>query len=102
MEENNKNKELNDEELNEVTGGSTLSPHYFNKQEDVKYIFDIGDKVYVKKSFFSSSVYCWVTWCEPFYDQQYNCYQDAYLVRGVDDSSYYTRALREHIVNQAD
>ena len=95
-------KELSDDDLDDVTGGSNLTLHFFDKEEDVRYIFFVGDIVYVKENIFTKTVRCKIVGREPFHDPQYNCYEDAYIVRGLDGSDLYTRVLRDDIVNQAD
>ena len=106
MEENktkNDNKafeELSDDELNNVTGGGNLTLHFFDKEEDVRFIFFPGDVLYVKENFFSKTVRCVVIRSEVFYDPQYSCYEDLYIVK--DPDGLLRRVLRDDIVNQAD
>lgn len=95
-------KKLSDDDLKKVTGGDNLSLHFFDTREEVRYIFEIGEVVYVKETIFSSTVRCVIESREVFKDPQYNCYLDAYIVRGQDGSSLYTRVLRDDIVNYAD
>ena len=92
-------EELSDAELNNVTGGSNLSLHFFDTEDEVYFIFFPGDKLYVKDSIFSSTVCCKVVSTEAFYDPQYHCYVDMYIVR--DPDGYLRRVFRDDIVNQA-
>ena len=97
---NNTVKELSDDELNNVTGGSNFTLHFFDKEEDVRFIFFPGDTVYVKESFFHTTKRCVVVRYETFYDPQYNCYEDLYIVRGPDN--LLRKILRDDVVNKAD
>ena len=97
---NNTVKELSDEELKNVVGGSNLTLHFFNTAEEVRFIFSSGDIVYVKENIFSKTVCCTVVRREVFNDPQYNCYEDMYIVR--DPDGLLRRVLRDDIVNQAD
>ena len=56
--------------------------------------------IYVKENFFSKTVLCEVIRREPFYDPQYHCYEDLYIVR--DPDGLLRKVLRDDIVNQAD
>ena len=99
MKENN-NRELSDKELENVTGGDNLTLHFFDSEEKVRFIFFAGDVVYVKENIFSKTVRCVVVRRETFYDPQYNCYEDLYIVR--DSDNLLRRVLRDDIVNQAE
>lgn len=104
MSEQNKqleNRELNDNDLGKVNGGSNLSLHFFNTKEEVRFIFYVGDEVYVKETIFSSKVRCRIVGREIFDDPQYHCFLDAYIVRAIDGHDLYTRVLRDDIVNMA-
>lgn len=98
--DNNEVKEISDDDLQEVTGGN-LSLHFFNTPEEVRFIFYVGDVIRVKETIFSSKTKCVVVRREVFKDPQYNCYLDAYVVRGLDGSDLYTRILRDDVVNEA-
>ena len=103
--ENNNIKELNDEELEKVAGGN-LTLHFFDREEDVRFIFWVGDIVYVKETIFNKTKECIVRRREVFKDPQYNCYTDLYVVETTKypkgSSGYlYTRVQRDDIVNQA-
>ena len=98
--ENNVFEEITEDDLNNVTGGSNLSLHFFDTEAEVKFILFPGDIVYVKESIFSKKVRCEVIRCEKFYDPQYHCYEDLYIVRDPDD--LLRRVLRDDIVNEAD
>ena len=103
MEENKKElevKELADKDLDKVNGGGNLSLAFFKSAEKVRYICFVGDMIYVKENFFSKTVLCEVIRREPFYDPQYHCYEDLYIVRDPDDKL--RRILRDDIVNMAD
>ena len=100
MEDNNSIKELSDKELKEASGGSNLTLHFFNTEAEVRYIFFPGDVVYVKENIFSKTVRCVVVRSEPFYDPQYSCYEDLYIVR--DPDNLLRKVLRDDIVNQVD
>lgn len=100
--EEKKNNELNDNELESVTGGSNLTLHFYDSEDQVRFLFNAGDIIYVKENIFTKTVRCKIVRCEVFYDPQYRCYEDAYVVRGLDGSDLYTRILRDDIVNQAD
>ena len=106
MQENNKElninsvKELCDDELNNVNGGGTLSLHFFDTAEEVRFILFPGDTVYVKENIFSKTVKCEVVRQEVFDDPQYHCYVDLYIVR--DPDGLLRKVLRDDIVNQVD
>lgn len=103
MEENktkNKMNELSDADLENVIGGGNLKLHFFDTEEEVRYILVPGQIIYVKENFFTKTVRCEVVRREPFRDPQYNCYVDSYVVRGLDGSDLYTRILRDDIVNE--
>lgn len=93
-------KELSDDELNSVTGGSNLTLHFFDSEAEVRFIFFPGDIVFVKENIFSSTVRCEVVRREVFHDPQYNCYEDLYIVK--DPDGLLRRVLRDDIVNQVD
>lgn len=102
MEENkNKMNELNDEDLEKVTGGANLKLHFFDTKDEVKYILTPKQTIKVKENFLTKTVRCEVVSREPFYDPQYHCYVDSYVVRGLDGSDLFTRILRDDIVNEA-
>lgn len=98
--DNNTVKNLSDEELEDVDGGGNFTLHFFDTEEEVRFIFFPGDKVYVKENIFCSTVCCVVERYEVFYDPQYHCYEDLYIVRGPD--GLLRRILRDDVVNQAD
>lgn len=98
----NNREELNDSSLENINGGSNLSLHFFDTPEQVRFIFFYGDTIYVKEGILYTTKYCRVVGSEVFYDPQYKCYEDAYIVRGIDDPSFYKRILRDDIVNQAE
>ena len=98
MKENN-TLELSDEELENVTGGDNLTLHFFDSENEVRFIFYAGDVVYVKENLFSKTVRCVVVRREVFRDPQYNCFEDLYIVR--DPDNLLRRVLRDDIVNQA-
>lgn len=95
----NKTLELSDEELENVTGGDNLTLHFFDSENEVRFIFYAGDVVYVKENLFSKTVRCVVVRREVFHDPQYNCFEDLYIVR--DPDNLLRRVLRDDIVNQA-
>lgn len=99
IEKDNTINELSDDELNNVTGGSNLTLHFFDTEAEVRYLFYPGDQVYVKENIFCKTILCTVVRHEPFFDPQYNCYEDLYIVRGPDN--LLRRVLRDDIVNQA-
>lgn len=92
--------ELSDDDLKNVTGGSNLTLHFFDTEEEVRFIFFPGDIVYVKENIFSKTVRCEVVRREVFDDPQYNCFEDLYIVR--DPDGLLRKVLRDDIVNQAD
>lgn len=96
-----KRKLLSDSQLSKILGGSNLTLHFYNTREQVRFIFHPGDLIYIKEHWYSSTRHCRVEQCVVFEDPQYNCFEDMYYVRDVDDYSYYTRVLRDDIVNQA-
>ena len=98
--DNNSVEELSDKELEDVNGGSNLTLHFFDSEAEVRYIFFPGDIVYVKENIFSKTVRCEVIRHEPFYDPQYHCYEDLYIVR--DPDNLLRKVLRDDIVNQVD
>ena len=100
MKDNDIVNELADENLENVTGGGNLTLHFFDTEEEVRFIFFPGDIVYVKENIFSKTVCCKVVRREVFYDPQYHCYEDLYIVR--DPDNLLRRVLRDDIVNQAD
>ena len=105
MEENktklvdNNIEKLSDEKLEKVSGGGNLTLHFFDKEEDVIFIFSRFDVVYIKENIFSSSLRCVVDKLVPFYDPQYHCYEDLYEV--IDENNLRHRVLRDDIVNMA-
>lgn len=64
--QNNSSKELIDDELKNVNGRSNLSLHFFDTAEQVRFIFFVGDIVYVKETIFSRTVRCEVVGREVF------------------------------------
>ena len=92
--------ELSDDDLKNVTGGSNLTLHFFDTEEEVRFIFFPGDIVYVKENIFSKTVRCEVVRREVFDDPQYNCFEDLYIVR--DPDGLLRKVLRDDIVNQAE
>ena len=96
--DNNSVKELSDNDLKNVTGGSNLTLHHFDTEQEVRFIFFPGDIVFVKENIFSKTVRCEVIRHEVFHDPQYNCYEDLYIVR--DPDNLLRRVLRDDIVNQ--
>ena len=103
--EENKNKDskvevLSDNDLEEATAGSNLTLHFFDTEEQVRFIFFPGDTVYVKENIFCKTVCCKVVSYEAFYDPQYHCYEDLYIVR--DPEGLLRKVLRDDIVNQVD
>lgn len=100
-------KKLNEKELNSVSGGSNLSMAFFDRPEDVVFILNYGDIVYVKKSIFHKTVRCKVLGRKVFDDPQYNCYTDIYHVITLDyeegDFNYLNcNVSRDDIVNEMD
>ena len=67
-------EELNDDELKDANGGGNLTLHFFDSEDEVRFILFPGDIVYVKENIFSKTVRCEVVRREVFYDPQYNCY----------------------------
>lgn len=92
-------EELSDEELEKVTAGKNFNLHFFDTEDEVYFIFPIGSTVIVKEHFFSSKITCTVKRHKKFYDPQYGCYEDMYVVE--DPDGLLRNVLRDDIVNQA-
>ena len=97
--DNNQVEELSDDDLEKVSGGKNFRLHFFDKEEDVIFIFPDRSYVIVKETIFNSPITCQVIRHKPFYDPQYSCYVDLYVVE--DPDGLYRNVLRDDIVNQA-
>ena len=93
-------EKVSDDDLEDVSSGSNLTLHFFDTEEQVRFIFFPGDVVYVKENIFCKTVRCVVVRYEAFYDPQYHCYEDLYIVR--DPDNLLRKVLRDDIVNQVD
>ena len=51
-------KELSDDELSQVTGGSYYSREYYKNENEVQFLFNIGDEVEVRNWFYIGTVRC--------------------------------------------
>lgn len=94
-------KELNDNELEKVTGGN-FSLHFFDSADEVFFIFPIGAEINVKINFLSKTVKCRVLEHIIFEDPQFHCFEDEYKVLRLDGSNTVMYILRDDVVNPAD
>lgn len=62
-------KELNDDDLKQVVGGSFYDMEYFEKESDVKYLFKVGDVVEVRTLFYIGTVQCTITAVKSEWDE---------------------------------
>ncbi len=110
--ENNENKEnlntvpevISEENLDKVTGGGYFDEHIVDSPDQVRFIFDRGDEVYVSNGLYFFTQRCRIVRCEIF---DFSCvhrhgYSDIYVVESLDykpgDFHYmYTRVGRQDI-----
>lgn len=97
--DNTEIKELSDDELEKVTGGSNFDLHLVDEEKDVVFIFPIGCSILVDEGIFYSEIRCTVEQRKAFYDPQYGAYTDMYIVRGPDN--LLRKILRDDVVNEA-
>ena len=96
-----KAKELSDDELKEITGGSYYDDEYHENQSDVSYIFNIGDEVEVASGWLFGTVRCKVVgrrirWFETnntggpgIYALNVRGYRDEYQIQELESHWYF-------------
>lgn len=97
-------EEINDENLDKVTGGGYFHEHIVDTREEVRFVFQRGDIVYVDTGLYFFTKRCRIVRCEifDFSTCDRHGFSDCYVVESVDykpgDFNYvYTRVGRQDI-----
>ena len=95
---------IDDESLDQVVGGGYFHEHIVDSREDVRFIFQPGDIVYVDSGLYFFTQRCRIVRCEIYDFSSINRfgYSDCYVVESMDynkgDFNYiYTRVGRQDI-----
>ena len=97
-------EEISEENLDRVTGGSYFHEHIVDSPENVRFVFQPGDIVYVDDGLYFFTQRCRIVRCEVYDFASIGKfgYSDCYVVESMDyqrgDFSYiYTRVGRQDI-----
>ena len=92
--------ELSEEELAQVNGGEYYTREFWNKKEDVQFLFKVGDKVEVSAPFWFGTVHCEITAVKSEFTSIHNTGTpgipgSVYMAEGYTDY-YYCKEIEYH------